>query len=122
MHEGVYRKAITVAFYRTKMGAEPVREWLLSMNKADRVAIGADIKTLEFGWPLGMPVCRAMRDGLFEVRTRLDGNRHSRVFFCVLDKHLLLLHGFIKKQRATPQKDLNLAIKRKSEVEYEQRK
>ena len=122
MPEEPYGKEITVAFYRTEMGSEPVREWLLSMSKADRVAIGADIKTLEFGWPLGMPVCRAMRDGLFEVRTRLDGNRHSRVFFCVHAKHLVLLHGFIKKERATPKKELDLANRRKSEVEYEQRK
>jgi phage-related protein len=63
-----------------------------------------------------------MRDGLFEVRTRLDGNRQSRVFFCVHAKHLVLLHGFIKKQRATPKKELDLAINRKSEVENEQRK
>jgi hypothetical protein len=49
-------KKITVVFYQTPSGNEPVREWLKSLSIEDRQNIGNDIKTVEYGWPVGMPV------------------------------------------------------------------
>jgi phage-related protein len=63
------RKIIPVAFYRTKVGNEPVREWLMEMTAADKKVIGSHLQTVEYGWPVGMPVCRPMGNGLFEVRS-----------------------------------------------------
>lgn len=63
-------KQVRVAFFRTRDGAEPVREWLRSMPKEDRQQIGVDLKTVEYGWPIGMPTCRALGEGLWEVRTK----------------------------------------------------
>jgi phage-related protein len=82
----------------------------------DRKRIGEDIKTVEFGWPIGMPVCRPLGDGIYEVRTRLARNRIARILFYI-DKmgRMVLLHGFIKKTRKTPDEDLDLARRNKSQ-------
>lgn len=108
-------KRIEAIFYRTTAGGEPVREWLKGLETIeDRKQIGVDIKTVEFGWPLGMPVCRPMGDGLYEVRSKLSGDKIARVLFYVdMRGRMVLLHGFIKKTQKTLQPDLELARKNK---------
>ena len=108
---------IPLAFYRTAAGHEPVREWLRAMDRADRLEIGADLQRVQYRWPVGMPLCRALGDGLWEVRTKLPGKTISRVFICFHEEVLYALHGFIKKTRKTPDQDLAIARKRKREVE-----
>lgn len=102
---------LQVIFYKTASGNEPVREWLKSRSQNDRKIIGEDIKTVQLGWPLGMPLVRKLDLGLWEVRSKLD-QRISRVLFTVAENMMVLLHGFIKKSRKTPAADLNLAKKR----------
>jgi phage-related protein len=103
-------KRIPAIFYRTKIGNEPVREWLKTMPAVDRRLIGEDIKTVEFGWPIGMPVCRSLGGGLHEVRTNLLGNRIARVFFYVDKKQrMVILHGILKKTQTTPASDIQRA-------------
>lgn len=114
-------KKIAACFYRTAAGAEPVRDWLKGLEAADRRIIGADIATVEYGWPVGMPVCRPMGNGLFEVRSTLTGKRIARVLFCTAEGQLILLHGFIKKTQATPKADLDLARARQKDIEKETR-
>ncbi len=111
------RKIIPAAFYSTEIGAEPVREWLKKLEQEDRRIIGTDIRTVEFGWPIGMPVCRPMGNGLFEVRSTITGKRIARILFCIHKGTMVLLHGFVKKARKTPDTDLATALKRKKEVE-----
>ena len=113
----VSNKTITVSFYKSASENEPVRNWLLSLDKADRQAIGIDIKTVEFGWPIGMPVCRPMGGGLYEVRTNLNSNRIARVLFCIEGNRMMLLHGLIKKTQKTSKQDLELAKTRYKEVQ-----
>ena len=113
-------KRIAVRFYRTERGSEPVREWLRSLNKTDRVLIGTDVRKVEYGWPIGMPTCRAMGQWLYEVRTTLPGNRIARLLFCVANSEMTLLHGFMKKSQKTPKSDLAVAIDRKRRMETEQ--
>jgi phage-related protein len=113
------RKRVPALFFRTEAGGEPVREWLKSLpSSEDRRRIGYDIQTVEFGWPLGMPTCRPVSDGIYEVRTSLARNRIARVLFYI-DKlgRMVLLQGFIKKTRRTPAEDLNLARSNKSRHE-----
>lgn len=112
----INQKRIRAVFYKSETGAEPVRDWLKRLDKRDRLRIGADIKTVEFGWPIGMPACAPMKHGLFEVRTDLD-NRTARVLFCISHGKMVLLNGFIKKARKTPQPELDLALKRKRKLE-----
>ena len=111
-------KIVTVVFYRTPLGKEPVREWMLKLDKDDRYTIGVELKTVEFGWPLGMPLVRSMKnyDRLWEVRSSISGNRIARVLFTVHDSRMVLLHGFIKKTQKTPKSDLDLADDRRREV------
>ena len=104
-------KRITATFFATKSGTEPVRDWLKSLPREDQKRIGDDIRTVEFGWPVGMPVCRALGKGLYEVRTSLK-NRIARVFFTIDGDEMVLLHGFIKKSLATPDAELALARSR----------
>lgn len=105
---------LNVVFFRTDTGREPVREWLKSLDKKDRKAIGEDIKLVQFRWPLGMPLVRKMETDLWEVRSNLSGGRIARVFFTVGGSEMALLHGFIKKSQKTPQRNLNLACNRKN--------
>ena len=108
-------KSVPAIFYRTEAGGEPVREWLKGLSPGDRKRIGEDIKTVEFGWPVGMPVCKALGSGLYEVRTALAQNKIARVIFYI-DKRgrMVLLHAFIKKTQKTPQEDLALANSNKA--------
>lgn len=106
-------------FYRTAAGSEPVRDWLKGLSPADRRILGTGIATVEYGWPVGMPVCRPItsRRGLWEVRSSLPGGRIARVIFCMHAGHMVLLHGFVKKTQRTPDTDLDLAANRKKEIE-----
>lgn len=102
---------LRVKFYQTSSGREPVREWLNDLAELDRKAIGNDIKTVQFGWPLGMPLIRKLAPGLWEVRAHItDGI--ARVLFTVVGAVMVLLHGFVKKSQKTPASDLALAQQR----------
>ncbi len=109
-------KRVPAIFFRTEAGGEPVREWLkLLPSSHDRKRIGEDIKTVEFGWPIGMPVCRPLGDGIYEVRTSLAQNRIARTLFYIDKKgRMVLLHGFIKKTQKIAAEDLELARSNKS--------
>ena len=106
-----------VVFYQTRGGSELVRDWLRNLEERDRNAVGLDLMRVQYRWPVGMPLCRAMGDGLWEVRTSLPSNRIARVLFCVVNDRIVLLHGFIKKTQKTPADDLALARLRKKEFE-----
>jgi phage-related protein len=110
-------KKITGRFYASANGRQPVREWLLSLSKDDRRVIGKDIQKVAFGWPLGMPYCRALGAGLWEVRSDLVGRRIARVIFCIAGGEMVLLHGFEKKSQKTPKQDIGLAFKRRKEID-----
>jgi phage-related protein len=107
---------LSVHFYRTAAGKEPVRNWLIDkLTPAARKAIGVDIKTVQLGWPIGMPVVRKMTPGLWEIRSRIPEGI-ARVFFTVVNSRMVLLHGFVKKSQTTPRADIELALRRMKEV------
>lgn len=108
------QKAIPILvarFFMTDAGAEPVREWLKGLPVVERKTIGEDIKTVQFGWPLGMPLVAHLGSGIWEIRTRLS-TRIVRVLFVLDGDTMVLLHGFIKKEQKTPKPELNLAKER----------
>jgi phage-related protein len=111
------RIKIPLVFFRTEAGSEPAREWLKGLPEAERHAIGKDLLRAQWRWPLGMPLCRALGNGLWEIRTNLATKRTARVLLCLYREHLVALHGFIKKTRTTPVEDLALARKRRKELE-----
>ena len=106
---------LRVVFYRTAAGNEPVREWLKSLRRADRKAIGEDIKTAQFGWPLGMPLIRKLGANMWEVRSHLDAGI-ARVIFTVEGSLMVLLHGFVKKSQRTPPSDMKTARQRLADL------
>ena len=109
-------KKLPASFYATPNGNEPVREWLLELNEDDRRTVGFDIATAELGWPVGMPLCRSLGNGLWEIRSNISSGRIARVRFTPTQGRMVLLHGFIKKTQKTPKPDLDLAQKRRKEI------
>lgn len=116
MCKGEILKRLPAAFYQLPSGREPVRDWLKALAGDERKIIGEDIKDVEFSWPIGMPLCRALGKGLWEVRSELRTGRIARVLFCIHDSRMVLLHAFIKKTQKTPDAELELAIRRKKEI------
>jgi phage-related protein len=102
---------LTVRFFRESTGSEPVRDWLKRLPLEEKREIGSDIKTVQFGWPIGMPVVDHIDGDVWEVRTRLS-TRIARVLFVLEGNVMVLLHGFIKKERKTPKADLDIAKQR----------
>jgi phage-related protein len=108
-------KVVQAQFYKSPAGNEPVKEWLRALSKDDKKAIGGDISTVEWKWPLGFPLVTKLDTDLWEVRSKItDGI--ARVFFTICEKQMVLLHGIIKKSKKTPKEDLDLAKKRRNEV------
>jgi phage-related protein len=106
---------LRVIFYRSESGVEPVREWLKELRKEDRKAVGEDIKTAQYGWPLGMPLVRKIEKRLWEVRSNIkDGI--ARTFFTVEKETMVLLHGFVKKSQETPPNELQTARRRLTKI------
>jgi phage-related protein len=102
---------LRVVFFRSETGSQPVRDWLLDLRRDDRKAVGGDIKTAQYGWPLGMPLIRKLEPGLWEVRSHIRGGT-ARVVFTIDDGVMVLLHGFVKKSAKTPATDLRTARQR----------
>lgn len=109
---------LNVFFYRTTAGNEPVREWLKSLSRDNKRIIGEDIKTAQFGWPLGMPLIRKLERGLWEVRSNTTQGI-ARVLFTVEGNTMVLLHGFLKKSQKTPLTELNTARRRLADLQEE---
>jgi len=105
------QRPIPVVFFRLDSGREPVRDWLKDLDREGRKAIGEDIKTLQIGWPVGMPLARKLSDDLWELRSRLRTGI-ARTFFTMHARKLVLLHGFVKKSQKTPAKELVIAKRR----------
>jgi phage-related protein len=109
-------KRLPADFYALASGRQPVREWLKKLDVEDRKLIGEDIKDVEFSWTIGMPLCRSLGAGLWEVRSQLSGGRIARIIFCVHQGRMVLLHGFMKKTQKTPPREIELAAKRMKEI------
>ena len=108
---------LSVVFFRTDSGNEPVRAWLEGLGGEDERRIDADIVVVAEHWPIVLrtSLVKKLRGegNLWEIRSRIsNGKRIARVLFTVEAGELILLHGFIKKSQKTPQKDLRLARRR----------
>jgi len=108
--------ALPVFFYRTKAGVEPVRAWLRELPDDDRRKIGSDLHRVQMDWPVGMPLCRSLGGGLWELRSNLPSGRIARLIFFIEDREIYVVHGFVKKTQKTPAADLALAVRRQKET------
>jgi phage-related protein len=107
---------IPLVFWRSAAGREPVREWLNELSREDKRTIGRDIAKVQYGWPVGLPLCRPLSGGLWEVRTSLPSKREARVLFGFRDGMLIAVHAMIKKTQKAPAEDLALARQRFKEL------
>ncbi|MDZ3990804.1 type II toxin-antitoxin system RelE/ParE family toxin [Pseudomonas sp. Teo4] len=107
---------LNACFFRTEAGNEPVRDWLTNLPRDQKRAIGIEIRTVQIGWPIGMPIVRKLEKGLWEIRANLI-DATARILFTVTDDRMILLHGFIKKSQKTPTPDLETARQRKATLE-----
>jgi phage-related protein len=110
-------KKIAARFFESINGKKPVRDWIVSLDVEDRRVIGKDIQKVEFGWPIGMPYCRPLGRGLWEVRSDISSGRIARIIFCIISGDMVLLHGFVKKTQKTPTQEIDLALQRRKELE-----
>ncbi|AMJ61303.1 type II toxin-antitoxin system RelE/ParE family toxin [Bosea sp. PAMC 26642] len=108
-----------VRFYKTGSGRELVLEWIKSLNLSDRKVIGEDLRMVQIGFPIGLPLCDNLGAGLWEVRSSLPSKREARLIFFHASayKALVVVHGFIKKTQKTPPADIDLARKRMREFQ-----
>ena len=105
---GVTLPTLAVRFFRSSHGNEPVRDWLRSLSAVDRKLVGEEIRTVQLGWPIGMPIVRKLETDLWEIRVRVkDGI--ARVLFTIEAQEAILLHGFIKKSQKLPADELHTA-------------
>jgi len=109
-------KPVPLVFWRAESGREPVREFLQALPRDDQRVIGRDIAKVQFGWPIGLPLCRPLAGGLWEVRSSLPSRREARVLFGFAGETMVAVHAFIKKSQATPQRELALARQRVKEL------
>lgn len=108
---------LNVIFFKTEAGNQPVLEWLRSLGDDDRKIIGDDLRTVQFGWPIGMPLCKPLGDGLYEVRSKISDKKIVRLIFFQSEDNLIIVDGFIKKTQRTPKSELDYSKKCKSEYE-----
>ncbi len=108
---------LTVVFFKTTGGNEPVLAWLKNLGVNDRKIIGRDLRTVQFGWPIGMPLCRTLGQGLYEIRSNITDRRIARLLFFQHEQNLVIVEGFIKKTQGTPAEVLKTAKRRRSEYE-----
>jgi phage-related protein len=113
---------IPFVFWRSATNREPVREWLNELSREDKRIIGRDIAKVQYGWSVGLPLCRPLSGGLWEVRATLPSNRQARIFFGFHDGMLVALHAIMKKAQKTPADELGLARQRFKELQSWQRK
>lgn len=93
-----------------------MRDWLKALPVEDRRTIGHDLGSVQHGWPVGMPLCRSLGGGIWELRANLPSRRTARVLFFIYEGQIVLLHGFVKKTQRTPPGDLVLARQRAKEI------
>jgi phage-related protein len=107
---------IPLRFWKSAAGREPVREWLNELSRDDQRVIGRDLAKVQLGWPIGLPLCRPLGDGLWEVRSSLASRREARVLFSFCEGTLVAVHAFFKKTQKTPSEELSIARKRMREL------
>ena len=98
---------LNVVFYETEMKNQPCRDFLLELDKEDRQEVGADIFSVQKGFPLGLPLCKKIMNDLWEIRSNISDGI-CRVFFTVSENTIVLLHGFKKKSQKIPLEEMKI--------------
>jgi len=107
-----------IEYYETSNGRVPVVGWLQEMSKKEQaLALGYIEQLARLGTEANYPLVRHLGEKLYELRWKAGNRQHRIAFFAWTGRKFVLLHGFIKKTRTTPSKDLDLARKRMRDYE-----
>jgi len=107
-------KGFKAVFFETENGNQPARDFIKGLSKDDKRIVGADIRVIQNSFPIGLPLVRKIKHGLWEIRSVVkDGI--SRIFFTFINEEIILLHGFVKKTQKTPSKEIDIATGRINE-------
>ena len=110
-----------VEFYETSKGDQPVKEFLLSLDKKMRAKMADTISILQDnGYELREPYSKHISDGIFELRAKVGSDITRVLYFFYVDRHIILTNGFIKKTQKTPPKEIERA--KKYRADYLRRK
>jgi phage-related protein len=102
-----------ILFYADHRGKSPVLEFMNGLSAKDRAKANNVLRLLEeFGTDLGMPHTRRIKGRLWELR---PGD--NRLFYCLqMESTFILLHGYRKRSRKAPEKEIATALRRMQEV------
>jgi phage-related protein len=93
-----------------------IEKFIKSLEKSTIPRVLRTLDLLErFGWNLGMPYSKKISARLFELRIR--GAQEVRIFYAFQKSQVALLHGFIKKSRKTPHREIEKAIHRLATID-----
>jgi len=101
------RRRLPVFFYCMEAGHEPVRDWLNELDWQDRKTIATNLRRVQEQWLNGMPVCRTLGKGLWEVRTNLSSNRTARVLIFVDEESIGVVHASLRRLARHPRSTLS---------------
>lgn len=103
-----------VRFWRTANGNDVVADIIRALPIDDRKIVGRDLMRLQIGYPMGPPLCKPIKQPIWELRSSLPSKREMRLLyrFDADAQQIVVVHAFIKTTRTTPKADINLALKR----------
>lgn len=116
---------IEVVFYRADDGSAPALDALITFQQTEpKVAIKfqALIEALaEQGYELRRPMVGYLRDGISELRGKVNGVNHRMLFFYGGEKIAVLSHH-LTKEKKVPTEEIDLAVRRKEKFEKDPEK
>ena len=105
-----------VIFYRKCNGESPVEKFLLSLDIKMRAKVLRAINLLaDFGNKLREPDSKLLEDGIFELRVKLGSDIVRVLYFFCEGRIVVLTNGFVKKTQKTPENEIRMAKKYRSE-------
>ena len=107
----------TVEYYRTPSGGVPMDEYLDSLPNRLRVwTLRSLVRLQKYGNQLREPFTKPVGNGLFELRCAADGMQ-GRCFFFFNGDRIVVTHGFVKKTKKTPRRELERALRYRDDYE-----
>jgi phage-related protein len=107
-----------VVFYRETSGRVPTLDWLSELPPKAQARCRALIERLQtFGHRLRHPHSHVLRDGIYELRTRIGTVRYRMLYFWHGNVAAVISHGIVKKSAAVPTREIERAIRRRREFE-----
>jgi phage-related protein len=107
-----------INYYFTSNGKAPVKEWLEGIGSEPKAEIFRVLELLsKYGTELGLPFVRPIENKIYEVRAKDRSGIYRVLYFAHTQKTFVMLHGFQKKTRTTPRKEIEIAQKRMKEIQ-----